>query len=138
MKIIVSACLLGSDCKYNGKNNLNDRVIRFVAGHEVTALCPEVMAGLGIPRKCAEIRDGKMVDSDGRDMNFVYHLGVQRAIDLIERESPDLIILQSRSPTCGVRQIYDGHFTGTLISGQGFLARELIRRGYSVMDAGDV
>jgi uncharacterized protein YbbK (DUF523 family) len=71
-------------------------------------------------------------------MDFVYHLGVQRAIDLIERESPDLIILQSRSPTCGVRQIYDGRFTGNLISGQGFLARELIRRGYSVMDAGDV
>ncbi len=138
MTILVSACLLGENCKYNGGNNRNERVLRFVAGHEIIPVCPEMLGGLPAPRKPVEWRNGRAVTRDGDDWTDAFRLGVSRAMALIEGKRIDLAILQSRSPTCGVKQIYDGTFSGTRMAGQGALAHALAERGIPLMDAEDV
>ncbi len=138
MTILVSACLLGKNCKYNGGSNRNERVLRFVAGHEIIPVCPEMLGGLPAPRKPVEWRNGRAVTRDGDDWTDAFRLGVSRAMALIEGKRIDLAILQSRSPTCGVKQIYDGTFSGKRIAGQGALAQALAERGIPLMDAEDV
>ncbi|MBE5796736.1 MAG: DUF523 domain-containing protein [Clostridiales bacterium] len=138
MTILVSACLLGENCKYNGGNNLNERVLRYVAGHEVLPVCPEMLSGLGAPRKPVELREGRVVTADGDDCTDAFRAGVRKALEGIAGTQIDLAILQSRSPTCGVKQIYDGTFSRRKIDGQGLLARALKERGIPLMDAEDV
>lgn len=138
MTILVSACLLGENCKYNGGNNRNERVLRYVAGHEIIPVCPEMLGGLPCPRKPVEWVGDRVLTKDGDDCTANFCLGVQRAMDVIADRHIDLAILQSRSPTCGVKQIYDGTFSGVRIDGQGALARALKERGIPLMDAEDV
>ena len=138
MTILVSACLLGTNCKYNGGNNRSERVLRYVDGHEVITVCPEVLGGLPCPRKPVEWVGDRVLTRDGDDCTAAFRLGVQRALEAIGDRHVDLAILQSRSPTCGVKQIYDGTFTGTRIDGMGALARALQARGIPLMDAEDV
>ena len=135
MKIMVSACLLGENCKYSGGNNYNEKVIAFTAGHTVIPVCPEVLGGLSVPRASAELVNGEAVTAAGRSVDREYRLGAERALEIARLEQPDVIVLQSRSPSCGVRQIYDGSFTGTKIPGQGVFAALAIREGFRVMDA---
>jgi len=138
MKIMVSACLLGENCKYSGGNNRDERVLAFVAGHEVIPVCPEVMGGLPTPRPPAEIVNGEVINKLGVSVDDEYHLGAAKALEIAKREKIDLAILQSRSPSCGVKQIYDGTFSGTRIPGRGIFAGELIKNGFSVLDREDV
>ena len=102
------------------------------------SICPEVLAGMKIPRPCAEIVNGIVVDENGNDVNSEYNKAVSMALSKIQNEDIDLVILQSRSPTCGVNQIYDGSFTGKLISGMGFFAKALKQRGYNVIDVEEI
>ena len=90
-----------------------------------------------IPRKSAEIVDGVVRDIDGKNVDKEYRWAVEIALKQIEKLDIDLVILQSRSPACGVNSIYDGSFTGTLISGQGLFAKALIDAGYKVKDVED-
>ena len=129
---------MGENCKYNGGNNLSERVLRFVEGHEVIPVCPEMLGGLPCPRKPVEWVGERVLTRDGDDCTENFRLGVQRALDIIADRQVDLAILQSRSPTCGVKQIYDGTFSGTRIDGMGALARALHARGIPLMDAEDV
>lgn len=138
MNIVVSACLLGCNCKYNGKNNWNQAVIDFVAGHNVISVCPEIMSGLPSPRPCAEMLNGVVVDENGKNVDEIFRKGVSLALEKISGQEIDLAILQSRSPSCGVNEIYDGTFTGTLIPGQGMFAKALMDRGVRVVDAENV
>ncbi len=138
MRIVVSACLLGENCKYNGGNNRNERVLNYVEGHKVIPVCPEMLGGLSCPRKPVEWVGECVLTRDGDDCTEAFRLGVQRAVDIIGDRQIDLAILQSRSPTCGVKQIYDGTFSGTRIDGMGALARALKERGIPLMDAEDV
>lgn len=138
MVILVSACLLGENCKYNGGNNRNERVLRYVQGHEVIPVCPEVLGGLPCPRKPVEWVGERVLTRDGDDCTENFRIGVQRALEVIADQQVDLAILQSRSPTCGVKQIYDGTFSGVRIDGQGALAKALAARGIPLMDAEDV
>ncbi len=138
MTIAVSACLLGENCKYNGGNNRNERVLRYIEGHRVIPVCPEVAGGLPCPRRPVEWRDGRAMTADGTDCTAEFTLGVRRTMDLLDSEPVDLAILQSRSPTCGVHQVYDGTFTGTRIDGMGALAKALKEAGIPLMDAEDV
>ena len=138
MRIVVSACLLGENCKYNGGNNRNERVLRYVAGNEIIPVCPEMLGGLPCPRKPVEWVGERVLTRDGDDCTEAFRLGVQRAVDIIGDRQIDLAILQSRSPTCGVKQIYDGTFSGTRIDGQGALAKVLKDCGIPLMDAEDV
>ena len=138
MRVLVSACLLGRNCKYNGGNNRCPRVESFVADKQVVEICPEMMAGLGTPRTPIEIVNGVLVDKNGRNVDAALREAAARALELAEKEQIDLAILQSRSPTCGVNQVYDGTFSGRLIPGQGVFARMLMDAGFAVRDAEDI
>ena len=138
MKILVSACLLGKNCKYNGGNNYNAAVVEFVKDKEVLAVCPEMMAGMGCPRTPIEIVDGVLMDREGNNVDASMRKAVAQALELIRKEEIQCAVLQSRSPTCGVNQVYDGSFSGKLIEGSGVLAQALKAAGYQVIDAEDV
>lgn len=138
MKILVSACLLGKNCKYNGGNNLNQRVLDFIEGHEVIGVCPEQLGGLSTPRLPAEIVDGVVTNKEGVSVDAEFRKGAQSALAAALENKVDLAILQSRSPSCGVKEIYDGSFSGKKIKGQGVFAKLLSARGIKVLDAEDV
>ena len=138
MKILVSACLLGKNCKYNGGNNLNQRVLDFIEGHEVIGVCPEQLGGLSTPRLPAEIVDGVVTNKEGVSVDAEFRKGAQSALAAALENNVDLAILQSRSPSCGVKEIYDGSFSGQKIKGQGVFTRLLSAHGIKVLDAEDV
>jgi uncharacterized protein YbbK (DUF523 family) len=137
-KIIVSACLLGENCKYSGGNNYDPKVEAFVKGREVIRVCPEVLAGLGIPRTPIEIRDGVVIRRDGAVVDEAIRTAVAKILAQLKEENVDCAILKARSPTCGVHKIYDGTFTGTLTDGAGVLAQALLDAGYRVLDNEDL
>ena len=138
MKILVSACLLGKNCKYNGGNNLKQSVLGFIEGHEVIGVCPEQLGGLSTPRLPAEIVDGVVTNKEGVSVDNEFRKGAQEALAVALENKVDLAILQSRSPSCGVKEIYDGSFSGKKIKGQGVFAKLLSARGIKVLDAEDV
>ncbi len=133
-KIIVSACLLGENCKYSGGNNYDPKVVEFVRGREVIPVCPEALAGLGIPRAPMEIVNGVLMNQDGTCVDGPVRQAVAKILEQIRYEDIECAILQSRSPTCGVRQVYDGTFSKKLIDGAGVLAQALKDAGYRVVD----
>ena len=138
MKILVSACLLGKNCKYNGCNNLNQSVLDFIEGHEVIGVCPEQLGGLSTPRLPAEIVEGVVTNKEGVSVDAEFRKGAQEALAAALENKVDLAILQSRSPSCGVKEIYDGSFSGKKIKGQGVFAKLLSAHGIKVLDAEDV
>ncbi len=138
MRIMVSACLLGENCKYNGGNNLSDRVLEYVKGHEVIPVCPEVLGGLSTPRNPAEVVNGVITTNIGEVVDDQFRRGAKKALRLAVENRVDMAILQSRSPSCGVKEIYDGTFSGKLIKGQGVFARILNESGIRVVDAEDI
>ena len=138
MKIMVSACLLGEDCKYNGGNNRNEELIRLLSGHTVIPVCPEVLGGLPVPRVPAEIVGGVVMNREGTSVDEAFRKGASLALEIAMRERPDRIILQSRSPSCGVKQIYDGTFSGKLVPGMGIFAEMAKEAGFRVVDVEDL
>ncbi len=137
-KILVSGCLLGENCKYNGGNNYNPRVVEFLKGKEVISICPEIMAGMGCPRNPIEIVDGVLTDCHGKNVDSLIRKSVMEIMDRIRDEEIQCAVLQSRSPTCGVNQVYDGTFSGKLIPGSGVFAKSLMDAGYLVIDGEDI
>ena len=135
MKIMVSACLLGENCKYSSGNNRNDRLLDFLQEHDIIPVCPEVLGGLPVPRTPAEIVNGTVMNRDGFSVDAEFRRGAETALAIAVREQPELIILQSRSPSCGVREVYDGTFTGRLIPGEGVFAFMARKAGFTVRDA---
>lgn len=138
MKIMVSACLAGENCKYNGGNNRNEKVMALLAENEIITVCPEQMGGLPTPRVPAEVQNGVVMNRDGISVDKEYRLGAEKCLEIAKEFQPDLIILQSRSPSCGVKQRYDGTFTGKLIDQRGVTAELLIRNGFHVIDVEDL
>ena len=137
MKIMVSACLLGINCKYNGGNNRNEALLRRLDGHEVIPVCPEEAGGLPTPRTPAEIVNGTVINREGQNVDAAFRAGADAVLEIAKQERPELLILQSRSPSCGVREIYDGSFSGKLIPGQGVFAGLACKAGFAVKDAED-
>lgn len=137
-KVLVSGCLLGENCKYNGGNNYNPRVVEFLKGKEVISICPEMMAGMGCPRNPIEIVDGVLTDCHGKNVDALIRKSVMEIMERIRDEEIQCAILQSRSPTCGVNQVYDGTFSGKLIPGSGVFAKSLMDAGYRVIDGEDI
>jgi purine nucleoside phosphorylase len=138
MRIAVSACLIGENCKYNGGNNYSEKVIDYIKGNEVLPVCPEVLGGLPVPRETAEIVNGVVSHKDGTSVDKEFRKGAKKALEIVKEENVDLVILQSRSPSCGVNSIYDGSFSGKLISGKGVFADLLQKNGIKVMDVSDL
>lgn len=133
MKILISACLLGVNCKYDGRNNRSESLVRLLAGHELHTVCPEILGGLPSPRDPAEIRNGRVVREDGRSVDSAFHAGAAAGLALARMLQPDLVILKSRSPSCGSGEVYDGTFTHTRIPGDGVFAALLKTEGFRVI-----
>ena len=136
-KVIVSACLLGRNCKYNGGNNYDEKLVEYLReqGFGIVEVCPEVEGGLPVPRTPVELVNGVAVNRDGENVDAYFRAGVERVLERIRGEEIAAAVLQPRSPSCGVRQVYDGSFTGKLVPGEGMLARALREAGIAVYDA---
>ena len=138
MKIMVSACLAGENCKYNGGNNRNEKVLRLMADNQAITVCPEQMGGLPTPHVPSEIKDGLVTAKDGRIVDAEFRAGAAKCLEIAGRWQPDLVVLQSRSPSCGVKQRYDGTFTGRLVDQAGVTARLLMENGFRCLDVEDL
>ena len=138
MKILVSACLLGEKCKYNGGDNYSPTIVEYVKDHQVIPVCPEMQAGMGCPRIPIEIVNGVLMDRNGKNVDASMRTAIREILTSIENEEISCAILKSRSPTCGVKQIYDDTFSGKLISGSGLFAQALKDAGYQVIDCEEI
>ena len=138
-KVIVSACLVGENCKYNGKNNKNDKIIDFLKDKEVILVCPEVMGGLSTPRFKSEIVEGseKVINELGEDVSNYFHSGARIAIEKVIDSDVKLAIVKEKSPSCGYKKIYNGKFDGTKIDGSGIFTRLLIEKGIKILTEED-
>ena len=134
MKVMVSACLLGRNCKYNGGNNYSAKTAEYVKDRDVIEVCPEVLSGLGIPRIPIEIVNGELRDRDGVSRDAVLREAIDKIFQQMEGEEIECALLKSRSPTCGPRQVYDGTFSGVLKDGAGLFAQALMDAGIRVID----
>ena len=134
MKIMVSACLLGDNVKYNGGNNKNDELIKFLSNYEVIKVCPEVMGGLTIPRSPSEIRKKKVINKENVDVTYEYQKGAKKTLEIAKKNNIKVAILKKNSPSCGSNTIYDGTFSHTLIKGDGITSKLLKENGITVLD----
>ena len=137
MKVGVSACLLGRNVKYNGKNNFSSKLVEKLKDLEIVEICPEVLGDLPVPRDPAEIVDGEAVTNKGVSVDYEFRKGAKKALDIIKNEGIELVILQSRSPSCGKGLIYDGTFTSKLIKGDGIFVKLLKENGIRAIDIED-
>ena len=126
MRILVSMCLLGVPCRYDGKSRPDAAVTALSAAHELVPVCPEQLGGLPTPRLCSEIRDGEVVNERGESVDAAFRAGALRAWELMKDAGGcDVAVLQPRSPSCGVGLVYDGSFSGTLVAGDGVFVQLL-------------
>lgn len=125
MKIAVSACLLGKNCRYDGAHCYRPYLAKLLENHTVIPICPESFGGLTVPREPCEIVGDKVFSRDGKDMSLYFELGVQKCLELIQNEGIELAVLKSKSPSCGNHLIYDGTFSNQLIQDSGLLCKAL-------------
>ena len=135
MKVAVSACLLGRNCKYDGGNNLDKRLVAWLEEHEVVEVCPEMAGGLSTPRVPAELREGRVIDAQGTDVTAAFKRGALRCFE--ESRDCDAAVLKAKSPSCGVHFVYDGTFSGRLVAGKGVFAGLLEERGVPAFEPDD-
>ena len=136
MNILVSRCMLGEPCRYDGRSVPVPELAKLrQAGHVLIPVCPEVLGGLPTPRSPAERQpDGRVVNRAGEDVTAAYLEGAGRTLALALEAGCTLAVLKAKSPSCGCHEIYDGSFTGRLVPGQGVAARLLEESGVRVVD----
>ena len=129
-KILVSACLLGICCRYDGRGNPNDAVLSLLNRDDITLIpvCPEQLGGLSTPRIPSERRGERVVNRAGEDVTSQFIRGAEEALRIAKLYGCQVAVLKERSPSCGCGRIYDGTFSGKLTDGDGVTA-ELLRRG---------
>ena len=137
-RILVSACLLGCICRYDGQCKKNEKVMALLDRYDLIPVCPEQLGGLPTPRPPAEIRGDKVVLESGEDVTLKYYLGAWETARLCDLLKPDYAILKSRSPSCGVGWVYDGTFSGDIVPGDGFTVRELRKKEIRLLTEEDV
>ncbi len=130
--IIVSACLAGCKCRYDGKSNAKQEIIDLVERGVAIPLCAEVIGGLPIPRNSCEISSNKVIDANGNDFTLQFKTGAEKILEIAKILNVKKAILQQRSPSCGYGKIYDGTFSGKLIEGNGILAELLSKNGIEI------
>ena len=137
IEFVVSACLAGCKCRYDGKDNLCPKVKQLVDEGRAITVCPEVMGGMTTPRIPSERKDGKIINSIGEDNTKYFEKGVEESIKLVKEHNIKKAILKAKSPSCGNKYIYDGSFSKTLVEGKGMLAEKLTELGLEIYDEGD-
>jgi len=134
-KILISACLLGHDVKYDGKNNSileNPFIKKLLSLDMVISFCPEVEGGLPIPRLKSEIINNKVINIEKKDVTKEFLLGAEKTLEIVQKNDIKIAIMKSKSPSCGRDFIYDGRFTKSLIQGDGVTVRALKEIGVKV------
>ena len=132
MRIAVSACLLGVNCRYCGESNLNEKIAELLKEHELIPLCPEQLGGLPTPREPNEILNGRVMDKSGKDNTEAFLRGAEETLRIMKFLNCKHAILKERSPSCGSGKIYDGTFSRKVIDGSGFTASLLMKNGIKV------
>ncbi len=130
--LLVSACLLGCQCKYNGNSNICPEVLNLRDKFHLIPVCPEQLGGLPTPRPPAERQDDRVRNRDGVDVTKQFEAGAHEALRIANLCSCSGAILKSRSPSCGYGEIYDGSFSGTRIPGNGVTAQLLLVHGIPI------
>lgn len=133
--ILVSACLVGINCKYSGGNNYNEKIFNLVKEGKAIPICPEQLGGLPTPRTASEIKNGKVINKENIDVTNEFKKGATEVLNLAKKLKITKAILQPRSPSCGCGKIYSGNFDGVLIDGNGITADLLIKNGIEVIPA---
>lgn len=136
-KILISACLLGENVKYNGDNNDirdNSLIKKLFNAGMLVPVCPEVEGGLPIPRVAIELQDGKAIDKNGNDKTINFQKGATAACTIALKENIKVAIMKSRSPSCGKNLIYDGTFSKRLVKGDGSSIKALQHMGIKIFD----
>lgn len=140
LTIAVSACLLGTPCRYDGQSKPCEAALHLAELPEVAVVpvCPEQAGDLPTPRAASEIvgtgAGRRVIDRTGIDRTGAFELGAQRTLDLVRSSNCTLAVLKAKSPSCGIGQVYDGSFTGTLVPGNGLAAQLLLDNGVAVID----
>lgn len=139
-KILVSACLYGHCCKYDGTSNLlRDKTFQILKNTgRLIPVCPEQLGGLSTPRIPCELSGGKVYNKEGEDVTAQFELGAEKALAIARENGVRVAILKQGSPSCGCKKIYDGTFTANKISGEGVTARKLVENGIPVFDETEV
>lgn len=135
---IISACLLGDKCKYNGKSNLNEKVLELCKEAEYVKVCPEVLGGLSTPRTPSEIVGDRVMTKDGQDVTEEFRRGAQAALEIARKNRVKTAILKANSPSCGAGAVYDGTFSGNLREGFGMTAKLLKENGVELKTEKDL
>lgn len=136
-KLLVSACLLGTPCRYDGKSKADARVQALVGKYEIVPVCPEQLGGLPTPRVPSERRGERVVTAGGRDVTEAYRRGAEAALALCQQNGCEVAVLKEKSPSCGCGQIYDGTFSRRLIAGDGVTAEALKAHGITIYGESD-
>ena len=131
--MLISACLLGVACRYDGSGQILPALDALMARYELIPVCPEQLGGLPTPRPPAEIQGDRVINREGIDVTAQYKKGAEEAARLYQLLRCDCAVLKARSPSCGCGEIYDGSFSGALISGNGITAQALNRLGIRVL-----
>jgi uncharacterized protein YbbK (DUF523 family) len=144
MVILISACLCGIDCKYDGGSNRHPLFVEMLRAGKVIPVCPEQLGGLTTPREPAEICGGageqvlsgqaRVINRLGCDVSAAFLRGAEQTLKIAQAVNPSLIILKSRSPSCGVGRVYDGSFSSRFKSGNGVTAALLKAHGFDIID----
>ena len=137
-KLLISACLLGVNCKYNGKNNYNSQIEELKKKYELVPICPEVMGGLSIPRDPSEIKDDKVISKNGNDVTANFLSGAYQALQLVDISNIKIALLKDGSPSCGSSYIYDGTFTKNKITGMGITAKLLKENNITIYNEKEI
>jgi len=136
--ILVSACLAGIKCRYDGKDNANIKVIEMVKNGIAIPVCPEQLGGLQTPRIPAEITEDKVLNKKGENVTSQFKKGAKETLRIAKLVNCHKAILKQSSPSCGYGKIYDGSHTGKIIEGIGFTAQLLSQKGIIILTEEDV
>lgn len=138
MNILVSACLLGIACRYDGKSKPNEQVMALTKKHRLIPFCPEIYGGLATPRPPAERRGKKVINKAGEDVTAQYQQGAREALAMAQLFHCQAALLKEKSPSCGKGMIYDGSFRQKLIPGNGVTAELLLSEGILILGESDI
>ena len=135
---ICSACLLGLDCRYDGENSFNERIVELAKREILIPVCPEQLGGLPTPREPVEVKDGRALTKSGRDVTENLESGAKQVLKLVELFDIKEAIMKQGSPSCGCGRVYDGSFSGKLIEGDGITTALLKKNGVRVISDDEV
>jgi uncharacterized protein YbbK (DUF523 family) len=138
INLIISSCLCGNNTKYNGGNNLIDKLELLEEKFNLITICPEVFGGLSTPRNPSEIKGDKVFSNEGLDVTKNFYDGALKALEILKQYNAKYALLKEGSPSCGVHKIYDGTFSGNKIPGFGVTTKMFKELGIKVYSENEI